>query len=329
MRGFAMSPFFKKKVSLKSTGYSIKNVSVLGLLLFSGVAQAAILENPGSNQLYSGIGVISGWKCRVNGPLTVRFNDGHSIPLVYGSERTDVRDHGACASANVGFTALWNWANLGDGHHTAVVYDNGVEFARSTFQVGTTGEEFLRGANARVWVEDFPAPGERTRFVWNQNTQHLELAEVGGPALADAGECSLETVPMLIENGGDLSSLDQRDQTSILMLRLQPEAAYVDAWCVAQGGRVEVRLPDGTRADCVLPGYAVEADFANKWYEGVGQAAHYAQLLQKRPGILLILEHSDDCRYFARMCATLTGVRIQEQPIKVWTTGPVSCLLPE
>ncbi len=303
--------------------------SVLGLLLFSGVAQAAILENPGSNQLYSGIGVISGWKCRANGLLTVRFNDGHSIPLVYGSGRADVRDAGACASANVGFIALWNWANLGDGSHTAVAYDNGVEFARSTFQVGTTGEEFLREASAQVWVEDFPAPGERTRFVWNQNTQHLELAEVSGSALVDGGECNLETVQMLIDNEADVPALDRWDHMSIQMLRLQPEADYVAAWCTAQGGREEVRLSDGTRADCVLPRYAVEADFANKWYEGVGQAAHYAQLLQKRPGVLLILEHSDDCRYLTRMCDTLTGVRVREQPIRVWTTGPVSCLLRE
>ncbi len=141
-------------------------------------AHAAILENPTHNALYSGIGVISGWKCETSGELTVRFNEDDPIPLVYGSQRLDVLDAGACDSADVGFVAIWNWAKLGTGTHTAVVYDDGEEFARSIFDVATTGEEFLRGASAQVWIDEFPAPGERTRFVWNQSTQHLELAEV-------------------------------------------------------------------------------------------------------------------------------------------------------
>ena len=148
-----------------------------GLLPF-GVWAAATLENPTHNALYSGIGVISGWKCETSGELTVRFNEDDPIPLVYGSQRLDVLDAGACDSADVGFVAIWNWAKLGDGTHTAVVYDDGVEFARSIFDVATTGEVFLRGASAQVWIDEFPAPGERTRFVWNQSTQHLELAEV-------------------------------------------------------------------------------------------------------------------------------------------------------
>ena len=104
------------------------------------------LENPSGGLFYSGIGVISGWKCEANGELTVRFNDGEPIPLVYGSERPDVLDASACDSADVGFVAIWNWANLGDGTHTAVVYDNGVEFGRSTFQGRHARGEFCQRA---------------------------------------------------------------------------------------------------------------------------------------------------------------------------------------
>ena len=167
-------------------------------------AKAARLENPGDGQLYSGIGVISGWKCETDGPLTVRFNGGRSIPLVYGSERTDTRS--VCGDANNGFVALWNWGNLGDGIHTARVYDNGVAFAETTFQVGTLGVKFWRGVkcyapdlcgvqtfastlinenqfgpygyvgyDGGVWA----APGTasdtwNTYFKWNANTQHFE-----------------------------------------------------------------------------------------------------------------------------------------------------------
>ena len=301
----------------------IKKILAVCLVLFPTVTQAALLENPTHNTLYSGIGVISGWKCDAKGALTVRFNGEKPVPLVYGSQRNDTRS--VCGDTNNGFVAIWNWAILGDGTHTAVVYDNSVEFARSTFDVGTTGEKFVTGASAQVWAEDFPSLGERTRLQWNQSTQHFELAEVSGSTLAPVGECNLETAQMLVDSRADMHTWEQWDQMTSLMLRLQPEAAYVAAWCVAQGGQVEVRLRDGTRADCVLQRYAVEADFANKWYEGIGQAAHYAQLLQKRPGVLLILEQPDDCLYLARMCAVLTGLRVQEQSIKLWTTGPVSC----
>ena len=139
---------------------------------------AATLGNPSPGGTYSGIGVISGWKCDA-GELTVRFNGGEPLPLSYGSVRTDVRDAGACPHAEVGFVAIWNWGNLGDGQHTAVVYDNGREFARSTFRVVTTGEAFLPDAEGQCVVPDFPAPGENAEFTWTTSTQHLELTDVG------------------------------------------------------------------------------------------------------------------------------------------------------
>ena len=158
-------------------------------LLAPALAHATVLENPGNGLNYSGIGVISGWKCEANGPLTVRFDGGDPLPLLYGSERTDVLDAGACGDANVGFVAIWNWGNLDDGEHTAVAYDNGVEFARSTFAVTTLGEPFVRGASAQVSVPNFPATDETATFAWNQNTQHLELEMIRegvGPENLDA-----------------------------------------------------------------------------------------------------------------------------------------------
>ena len=126
------------------------------VLLTPALVHAATLENPANGSFYSGIGVISGWKCTANGPLTVRFNDGDPLPLAYGNERADVRNAGACRSAQVGFVSIMNWAELGDGTHTAVVYDNGVEFAQATFTVGTTGEEFVEDVTVSIEVPDFP-----------------------------------------------------------------------------------------------------------------------------------------------------------------------------
>ena len=110
----------------------------LGLtVLVPSLAHAAVLGNPKDGASYSGIGVISGWKCEAEGALTIVFNDdGKHIPLLYGTERTDVRASGQCLDNNhdnVGFVAIWNWGDLGDGTHTAMAYDNGAKFAESTF----------------------------------------------------------------------------------------------------------------------------------------------------------------------------------------------------
>ena len=170
------------------------------VLLAPALVHAATLENPANGSFYSGIGVISGWKCTATGPLTVRFNDGDPLPLAYGNVRADVRNAGACPSAQVGFVSIMNWAELGDGTHTAVVYDNGVEFARSTFTVATTGEPYVTGAEGECRVPDFPAPQETMRFAWNQSTQHLEMADDSGreSEADDHGNTAQEATPVAV-----------------------------------------------------------------------------------------------------------------------------------
>ncbi len=132
-----------------------------------------VLEIPGNGATVSGVGMISGWKCTATGDITIRLNDGAPIPATYGLARSDTS--GGCDNdGNNGFFSYTNWGILGDGTHTVVAYDNGMEFARSTFTVVTLGTEFLTGASTQVSVTDFPTPGETTTFRWNQATQHLE-----------------------------------------------------------------------------------------------------------------------------------------------------------
>ena len=152
----------------------------LGFVFLAPVpTSAAALDIPGHATILSGVGVISGWKCEARGDLTIVFNnDGQHLPLLYGSERGDVRNVGACPDADVGFVAVMNWGNLGDGEHTAVAYDDGVEFARSTFTVVTTGEAFRTDLAGECTIQQFPDPGETARFVWNTGTQHLEMVSV-------------------------------------------------------------------------------------------------------------------------------------------------------
>ena len=153
----------------------------LGLIvLVPSLAHAqltGVLEIPGNGVTVSGIGVISGWKCEAEGDITIRLNDGESIPATYGLPRTDTS--GVCDNdGNNGFFSYTNWGNLGDGEHTVVVYDNGEEFGRSAFSVTTFGTAFLTGASGECRVPDFPYTGETTLFEWNQATQHFELVEL-------------------------------------------------------------------------------------------------------------------------------------------------------
>ena len=150
---------------------------------------ADTLEIPSHGSIQSGIGVISGWKCRANGRLTVRFDGGRSLPLVYGSERTDTR--GVCGDANNGFVAIWNWGALDDGTYTIVAYDNGQEFDRATFTVVTTGVEFLRDVTGSGTAT--LSNGQQATLEWSQATQSFVATDFTDPREERPPEPPVET----------------------------------------------------------------------------------------------------------------------------------------
>ena len=200
------------------------------LLMISDVGNAARLGIPGPHTTVSGIGVISGWKCDA-GELTVRFDGGEPIPLLHGAERADVLNVGACDHAHVGFLSIMNWGNLADGEHTAVVYDDGVEFDRSVFTVRRFREAFVRGASLTLPVQDFPHQGDNAVFTWSQATQHLELADAfAAPISTDPPNCvgwvwesgrsggdydSPEWVQACLEAGADPNARDADGNTPL------------------------------------------------------------------------------------------------------------------
>ena len=94
------------------------------------------------------------------------------------------------------------------------------------------------------------------------------------------------------------------------------EADYADPWCVARGGVVEKVLADRTRVDCLLPGFAVEVDYAHKWAEAMGQALHYGRMTGRMPGVVLILKKPGDVRFVRRLYADAEHWAL---PLFVWT----------
>lgn len=80
------------------------------------------------------------------------------------------------------------------------------------------------------------------------------------------------------------------------------EKDYQKKWCDAHNGSTEVILADKARVDCVTNTHAIEFDFAKKWAESIGQAQYYGTILNKIPGIVLIVEDvNKDMRYVERV----------------------------
>lgn len=87
------------------------------------------------------------------------------------------------------------------------------------------------------------------------------------------------------------------------------ESFYQNEWCGKREGQVEYVLEDRARVDCLLPEYAVEVDFDNKWAEAIGQALYYATMTGRKPAVLLIIGRNHE-RYLARFQRAAAGLGI-------------------
>jgi hypothetical protein len=105
---------------------------------------------------------------------------------------------------------------------------------------------------------------------------------------------------------------------SVHAKRLHHEKWYQEQWCQEHRGEMEKVLKEGTRCDCLTGTHVIEVDFADKWYEAVGQSTHYSHQTGKRAGIVLILESPDDKRHWQRL---LNLVDKSVLPIDVWAVG--------
>lgn len=96
------------------------------------------------------------------------------------------------------------------------------------------------------------------------------------------------------------------------------EKEYQEYWCKVNNGKLEYRLQDKTRIDCLTNEYAIEFDFASKWAESIGQSLYYALSTNKKAGVVLILENPQkDLKYLLRLNEVA-----KNHNIKVWTIKP-------
>lgn len=101
--------------------------------------------------------------------------------------------------------------------------------------------------------------------------------------------------------------------------RIYLEKVYQTQWCNQHNGKMEYRLNDKARVDCVTDTLAVEFDFANKWAECVGQALYYGRQTKKQPACVLIMENGEkDLKYLYRLrrAAYKKGVNMRTYTMK-------------
>lgn len=101
--------------------------------------------------------------------------------------------------------------------------------------------------------------------------------------------------------------------------RIYSEKVYQTQWCNQHNGKMEYRLSDKARVDCVTDTLAVEFDFANKWAECVGQALYYGRQTKKQPACVLIMENGEkDLKYLYRLrrAAYKKGVNMRTYTMK-------------
>ena len=97
------------------------------------------------------------------------------------------------------------------------------------------------------------------------------------------------------------------------------ETWYQEVWCKGMGGKVEYRLEDGRRIDCLTDTHAIEVEFAHKWPEAVGQSLDYSMLTGKQAGIVLIIKKNDTTDHWHRLNKLINHYQL---PIKLWRLGP-------
>lgn len=92
------------------------------------------------------------------------------------------------------------------------------------------------------------------------------------------------------------------------------ELAYNAKLAVAFNGQASVTMPDGTECDLVTSTHAIEIEWATKPYEAIGQALHYAEQTDLKPGIIvLVKDPNKEFKQLIRL-AVLCG----KHNIKLW-----------
>lgn len=83
-------------------------------------------------------------------------------------------------------------------------------------------------------------------------------------------------------------------------------------------GQTEARLWDGTRVDLLTADEAIEADWAPKWAESIGQSLYYSLVTGRKPAVILLTTSDADERHVLRCQAVCAkhGIRLYVEDVR-------------
>ncbi len=250
------------------------------IVLFLGATDQEIAqagqENPPTDKIItlSGVTVFSGWTCDP-GKITFRVDGGSAIDMASATERPDTTT--VCSNSGLnGYGVLYNVNRFGDGQHVARFYEDGTQFAQSTFNVVTLGQEFIKGLTGSVQVDDFPASGDGVGLDWVEGLQGFQISSycTGSacpPAALDPtqwGACTWETV------GATKSHQDTAGDWC-------PDGTFITQFDLDRSGLSATDDPIVGRARCCEMAGASSSSWSSCTWNTVGKTqSHQQDLLQ-------------------------------------------------
>lgn len=67
-------------------------------------------------------------------------------------------------------------------------------------------------------------------------------------------------------------------------------------------------MPDNTRCDILTENLAIEVDFAPKWAEAIGQSLHYAKMVNRQAGIVIVIRKKIDHLHVKKLFGGYSGI---------------------
>jgi hypothetical protein len=94
-----------------------------------------------------------------------------------------------------------------------------------------------------------------------------------------------------------------------------PDDFYKRKWCTEHKGALDVKISDGTTADCITSTHVVEFQLAPNWTDAIGRTLYYCRETGKKAGIVLIIKDEKGLEDWNRLNTIIKHFTL---PIDAW-----------
>ena len=84
-------------------------------------------------------------------------------------------------------------------------------------------------------------------------------------------------------------------------------------------------MPDNTRCDILTENLAIEVDFAPKWAEAIGQSLHYAKMVNRQAGIVIVIRKKIDYLHVKKLLGVIQEYNLPIQVFQLEVKDLMGC----